>query len=156
MDLFEFALSSFTVLSLCEILLGFFMVVLIKQKNSEMKKMTYGAALLLLKQGRLVARMGWNGKNMFIFMRPYDRLPLSVLLGAKSIPKGVKDYFERHFQLIFHDNKPTVEVTAYLCLKAADDSIVNGWLPSQTDMLADDWVEVQFGEEFGFDFASLD
>jgi hypothetical protein len=27
-------------------------------------------------------------------------------------------------------------------MKAADGSIVNGWLASQTDMLADDWVLV--------------
>ena len=32
--------------------------------------------------------------------------------------------------------------TQYICMKAADGSIVNGWLASQTDMLADDWVLV--------------
>ena len=29
-------------------------------------------------------------------------------------------------------------------MKAADDSIVNGWLASQTDMLSNDWMEVDF------------
>lgn len=116
-----------------------------------MNKMTYGQVLLNVQQGRLFARMGWNGKNMFIFMRPTDRLPLNVLLGALSIPRGVKDYYERFYQPIVPDNIPLVEVTAYLCLKAADNSIVNGWLPSQTDMLADDWVEVSFSGGFKFE-----
>lgn len=101
--------------------------------------MTYGEALTHVKNGDLIARKGWNGKKMFVFMRPADRLPITVLLGAKSIPKGVKSYYERLFQPIIPSNIPSVEVTAYLCMKAADHSIVNGWLASQTDMLAEDW-----------------
>jgi hypothetical protein len=34
---------------------------------------------------------------------------------------------------------PADENGTDLCLKAADNTIVNGWLPSQTDMLATDW-----------------
>lgn len=33
-----------------------------------------------------------------------------------------------------------IKFDAYLCMKAADNTIVNGWLASQSDMLADDWV----------------
>ena len=40
------------------------------------------------------------------------------------------------------DGESKVKFTSYLCMKAADGSIVNGWLASQTDMLAKDWVEV--------------
>lgn len=36
-----------------------------------------------------------------------------------------------------------IKFTAYLCMKAADDTVVNGWLASQTDMLANDWVIVE-------------
>lgn len=101
--------------------------------------MDYGQALAALKAGKLVQRSGWNGKGMFIFMRPADDLPINILLGAKSIPKGVKDYFERKHQPIINPNDVKVKFTAYLCMKAADDTIVNGWLASQTDMLAEDW-----------------
>ena len=35
---------------------------------------TFGQALESLKRGHLVTRKGWNGKGMFIFMRPEDCL----------------------------------------------------------------------------------
>lgn len=102
--------------------------------------MNYGEALELLKAGKLVTRSGWNGKGMFIFMRPADVLPDHVVSNAVSIPQPVKRFFEKKWL-----GKPVqnnyVKVTAYLCMKAADDTIVNGWLASQTDMLAEDWQE---------------
>lgn len=111
--------------------------------------MTYGEALTHVKNGHLIARIGWNGKKMFVFMRPADSLPLKVLLEAKSIPVRVKQWYENESYNATSPNYLTpfsyvqsvfnIEVTAYLCLKAADNSIVNGWVPSQTDMLAEDW-----------------
>ena len=38
------------------------------------------------------------------------------------------------------DENDKVKFTAYLCLKAADGTIVNGWLASQSDMLSNDWI----------------
>ena len=71
---------------------------------------SFGQAVGSLKHGFLVRRKGWNGKGMFLFMRPFDTLP------DKMITEQVKSL--------------------------ADGSIVNGWLASQTDMLAEDWVLV--------------
>lgn len=61
-------------------------------------------------------------------------------------PKLYKRLFVARRPFIsFITNPPTLEdvpvkFTAYLCMKAADGSIVNGWLASQTDMLAEDWT----------------
>lgn len=44
---------------------------------------TFGQALESLKRGHLVTRKGWNGKGMFIFMRPeivYQRKRLLIML----------------------------------------------------------------------------
>lgn len=103
------------------------------------KGLNYGEALEAAKQGKLISREGWNGRGMFVFMRPADDLPLNILLGAKSLPKKLKDYFELKHQPIIPESIPKVTFTAYLCLKAADDTVVNGWLASQTDMLINDW-----------------
>ena len=100
--------------------------------------MNYGTAIELLKQGRLVTRRGWNGRGMFIFMRPEDNLPQKVLQSAVSINPQVKKYYASKQMA-----PEFVKVTAYLCMKAADDTIVNGWLASQTDMLAEDWQEFE-------------
>lgn len=109
--------------------------------------LTYGQALEAVKQGKLIARQGWNGKGMFVFMRPADKLSVDTIIRrVKSLPQSVKDYFESYVWLDsetdeeLSDDEAMVEFTPYLCMKAADNTIVNGWLASQTDMLAEDWV----------------
>lgn len=109
--------------------------------------MTFGEAIEELKKGNLVTRQGWNGKGMFIFQRPADELKLDFVVSTvKSLPQKVKDYYANTFSgyAPFAGQEPTVEFTAYLCMKAADGSIVNGWLASQTDMLAEDWQEFTY------------
>lgn len=97
------------------------------------KNLSFGEAVEALKSGKLVTRQGWNGKNMFLFMRPQDTLPMSIVEKAISIPQRVKDYY------IHKTEVSEVKVTAYICMKAADDTIVNGWLASQTDIISEDW-----------------
>lgn len=102
---------------------------------------TFGQALESLKRGHLVARKGWNGKGMFIFMRPEDSLPTNMIVNqVKSLPESFKRWVANN-----HGDSETdrIKFTAYLCMKAADGTIVNGWLASQTDMLANDWVVVE-------------
>ena len=113
-----------------------------------LENLSFGAALEVAKAGGRIARQGWNGKGMFVFMRPADKLHIEMVVDkVKSLPQSVKDYFEKD---ILDDNgdrlspefiseTDTVEFTAYLCMKAADGTIVNGWLASQTDMLSNDW-----------------
>ena len=111
------------------------------------KNKNFGEAIEALKQGKLVTREGWNGKGMFIFMRPADELHIDMVIDkVKSLPQSVKDYY---LQDVLDDNdnrvypaaeNDTIKFTAYLCMKAADGTIVNGWLASQTDMLAEDWI----------------
>lgn len=107
-------------------------------------EMPFGDALKLLKSGFLVTRKGWNGRNMFVFMRPEDSIPVTtVIQTVKSLPPAVKDYYWDKYkgQTQYEGKEPVlIKFTAYLCMKAADGSIVNGWLASQTDMLAEDWV----------------
>jgi len=97
--------------------------------------MTFGKAIEALKQGELVSRTGWNGKRQFVFMRPADDIPATIGQNIKSLPWRVK----RYFGVLNYKEGATVHFREYLCMKAADETIVNGWLASQTDMLADDW-----------------
>lgn len=83
--------------------------------------MNFSQALTELKLGKLVARSGWNGKKMFIFLVPgssfiVNRYPL---LGI--YPEGTKISYHAHVDM-----------------KTATGDIVP-WLCSQTDLLADDW-----------------
>ena len=103
---------------------------------------TFGQAIGSLKRGFLVRRKGWNGKGMFLFLRLFDSLKDEFIIDTvKSLPYNFKEWVKAH---------PNAEgerfFTKYICMKAADGSIVNGWLASQTDMLSDDWVLVDPNE----------
>jgi hypothetical protein len=104
----------------------------------EKKTFDFGKALTLLKEGKLVSREGWNGKKMFVFMRPSDNLSKDFIIEkVKSLPKSFKDFVTKY---PFKDNN--IKFNSYLCLKSANDEIINGWSASQTDMLAEDWFEI--------------
>lgn len=112
-----------------------------------MENLSFGAALEVAKAGGLIARQGWNGKGMFVFMRPADELHIDMVIDkVKSLPQSVKDYYLKDVlddngnRISPADENDKVKFTAYLCMKAADGTIVNGWLASQTDMLSNDWT----------------
>lgn len=90
--------------------------------------MNFGEALELMKQGKKVCRSGWNGKGMFIVRQ-------------KGYPDGIA--CNKNTAEAFGIEEGTIiKVTPYLMMKAADGTLVTGWLASQTDMLAEDWQEV--------------
>jgi hypothetical protein len=110
------------------------------------EKLNFGQALEALKQGKRVSREGWNGKGMFIFERPADELEVGFIIEkVKSLPQSVKDFFQQIVNSSANEEtkqyllSEKVKFGAYLCMYAADGSIVNGWLASQTDMLSSDW-----------------
>ena len=110
-----------------------------EQLNS--KTMNFGQAIEAAKSGKLVARQGWNGKGMFIFMRPACELDTETVVNkVQSLPDSFKKWVADH-----HGDAPTEKIKfgRYLCMKAADGSVVNGWLASQTDMLSEDWTIVE-------------
>ena len=102
---------------------------------------SFGEAIKYLKRGSKVARKGWNGKGMFIFMRPEDSLPTNMIVNqVKSLPESFKRWVANNHG---YSETDRIKFTAYLCMKAADGTVVNGWLASQTDMLANDWMIVK-------------
>ena len=108
--------------------------------------LTFGLVIEALKTGKRAARKGWNGAGMFIFLRPADELHIDMVIDkVKSLPQSVKDYYlqdvlDASGNRLPADEHEKVKFTTYLCMKAADGTIVNGWLASQTDMLSEDWM----------------
>lgn len=85
----------------------------------------FGEALVALKQGKKLARQGWNGRGMFIvYQKGYpDGIPINQNTAeATGIAQGTICKF-----------------LPYLMMKTVDGSFVP-WLASQTDILAEDWV----------------
>lgn len=111
------------------------------QRNLEQlksKKMNFGQAIEAVKNGKLAAREGWNGKGMFIFMRPQCELDADTVVNkVQSLPESVKKWVAENYGDSPSDK---IKFSEYICMKAADGTIVNGWLASQTDMLSEDWT----------------
>ena len=112
------------------------------ERNVE-NQMSFGKALELVKNGKLVSRKDWVDEGKFIFIRPADEIDLETVVNVvKSLPQKVKDYYAQDPDFYFIEGK--VEFTPYLCLKDENGRVVNGYTPSQEDLLSDDWVEFIF------------
>lgn len=81
--------------------------------------MNFGKAIENLKQGKRVARTGWNGRGMFLFLAKGE--DLTACICKDDMPSCVDS----------------------ICMKTAQNTIVIGWLASQTDMLSDDWEVIE-------------
>ena len=89
--------------------------------------LSFGHALLVLKDGKKVARAGWNGKGMYLILvngTKYAELtegtPYAVATGGNI-----------------------VTINPHIDMMTATGEMQPGWLASQTDMLANDWQVVE-------------
>lgn len=85
--------------------------------------MNFGQAIEALKEGKKVARVGWNGKGMFVYYVPANRYPTMTEVAKKE----------------FGD---FAEYNAYLAIKTATGE-VSTWVPSINDCLTEDWEVVE-------------
>ena len=93
-------------------------------KLNRSKKLDFSFALFALKEGNKVAREGWNGKEMFIFLVQGSKFTVhrAPLLGI--YPEGT-----------------VISYLPHIDMKTATGEIVP-WLASQSDLMAEDWVVV--------------
>lgn len=85
--------------------------------------LSFGHAIEGLKEGQKLARAGWNGKGMFVYLVGSGRYKPSTAAGqeiADKQPDGLVPY------------------VSYIAMKTVTGDVVP-WLASQTDVLADDW-----------------
>jgi hypothetical protein len=90
--------------------------------------MNFGKALEAMKSGERVSRAGWNGKNMWIAYSPGSRS-----LPAKSFWSGPNKRFAED------EGGGFAPVLPCITMKTVGGEILMGWIPSQTDMLSEDW-----------------
>ena len=90
-------------------------------KDWDIQTFTFGEAIRRLKVGQKVARKGWNGKGMFLFLCDEVHFFTKANLNKKDA----------------YDMYPSI------AMKTADDKCIVGWLASQADMLAEDWISAE-------------
>lgn len=99
--------------------------------------MTFGDALRELKAGARVRRAGWNGKGMWIALTPGSTFPVEAARAGAAAKLALKE------RAVLAPDPPPIVVNPHIDMRAADGSLVIGWLASQTDMLAEDWELVE-------------
>lgn len=88
--------------------------------------MNFGDALAALKEGKRVARHGWNGKGMFLYHVPAASYPAQRNENGTMVG-------------VFADDM--VPYRSYIAMKTVNDEVVP-WVASQSDLLEADWVIV--------------
>ncbi len=88
----------------------------------------FGQAIEALKQGKRVARQGWNGKGMFLFFLPARTVPTKAIYDP-----ALRAVIEKEI------GGETFEALGSIRMFTADKKILTGWLASQTDILSEDW-----------------
>lgn len=91
--------------------------------------MDFGDAIRALKAGKKVARSGWNGKGMYLWLLP------AAMVKAEWCR-------EAHLKEVAEANGGEIEALGSIRMMTADRKVLTGWLASQTDVLAEDWVVV--------------
>lgn len=86
-----------------------------------MNEMSFGAAIEAAKNGKKIARKGWNGKNQYV--------ELATCISYKNAAGEVVN--------VDHCNIGN-KALAFV----GTSGVQMGWLASQADMLADDWCIV--------------
>ncbi len=82
----------------------------------------FGAAVFMLKRGHKIARSGWNGSGMFVYLVPANSYPAQTEAARET----------------FGEMVPYRE---YMALKTAQNDVAT-WSPSGSDALAEDWLVV--------------
>ena len=85
--------------------------------------MNFGQAIEVLKTGNKVTRVGWNGKDMFLFLVQGSQFKVNrpPLLGI--YPEGTEINYHAHIDM-----------------KTVNGEIVP-WVASQSDLLEEDWIQ---------------
>ncbi|HBR0921551.1 TPA: DUF2829 domain-containing protein [Klebsiella quasipneumoniae subsp. quasipneumoniae] len=86
--------------------------------------MKFGEALEAVKSGAKIYREGWNGKGQFV-----------IKAGGYTVsePRPGSDYAKAWITGEF-------TIAPHLNLKNAQGIMQPGWVPSQGDLFADDWL----------------
>lgn len=108
------------------------------------KLVDFGEAIKALKEGKRVARKGWNGKGLFIFMQVPSVIDMSTVPKMQSLPQTVKNEFHKRLRSKnYPEGLDPIEMNSIkyknqLAMVYPDNTIY-GWVASPSDVLEEDW-----------------
>ena len=99
------------------------------------ENMDFGEAIRALKAGHKVARAGWNGRGMYLWLKP-----------AVVVKKEwCRDPYL--IECIEANGGEEIPALGTICMYTHDSTgrkaVLTGWLASQSDVLCEDWYVVE-------------
>lgn len=95
---------------------------------------SFGDAICLLKAGFAVRRKGWNGNGLFIVKQVPSHITGDIIPKMQSLPQSAKD-------ILMSRKNPHIDYTNQMLI-VNPDGRADSWVPSASDVFAEDWVVV--------------
>lgn len=107
----------------------------------------FGVAVEALREGKLVTREGWNGKDMFVCKQVPAEISINIVPTMQSLPQAAKEVFvnrERERAAIENEidflySKHSIFYQNQMIIVKANNTI-DSWVPSSSDIFAEDWI----------------
>lgn len=99
--------------------------------SAEVRKMNFGMAIMALKAGYPVRRSGWNGKGLMVFKQVPAHIESDIIPKMQSLPQLAKDLIMK--------SKGFIDYTSQCLIYNENTGRADSWVPSISDVFADDW-----------------
>lgn len=100
----------------------------------EVGSVNFGGAIDLLKAGLAVRRKGWNGKGLFIVKQVPSHITGEIIPNMQSLPQSAKN-------ILMSRENPHIDYTNQMLIINTDGR-ADSWVPSSSDVFAEDWEVV--------------
>ena len=105
-------------------------------KSSDLSyAMDFGDAIEVLKQGGAIRRKGWNGKGLFVIKQVPSHIESEIIPKMQSLPQSAKDLILK--------GKGFIDYTSQCLIYNENTGRADSWVPSISDVFAEDWEIVQ-------------
>lgn len=103
--------------------------------SEESENMCFGDAIEVLKQGGAIRRTGWNGKGLFVIKQVPAHIDSNIIPKMQSLPQSAKDLILK--------GKGFIDYTSQCLIYNEKTGRADSWVPSISDVFAEDWEIVQ-------------
>lgn len=91
----------------------------------------FGDIIQALKEGKACCREGWNGKGLFVVKQVPCVIGADIIPNMQSLPLSAKDILMRR-------EVPEIKYTNQMLI-INPDGRADSWVPSSSDVFAEDW-----------------
>lgn len=105
-----------------------------ENNNPLLKLFDFGTAIKFLEAGGAIRRSGWNGKAMFVIKQVPSHITGDIIPNMQSLPQSAKD-------ILMSRENPHIDYTNQMLI-IHPDGRADSWVPSSSDVFAEDWEVV--------------